>query len=118
MQSMKYEEIYTTYPVETAYRLQSVYNMTMWYKFVVTLALLSYIELHNDERPDFESRPWKEFIELANWHDSLIRDIECYESISDEEFHQIEVKAAYTQCIMMKHIAENLAKLKENTISH
>ena len=90
----------------------------MWYNFVVTLAQLSYIELHNDERPDFESRPWKEFIELANWHDSLIRDIECYESISDEEFHQIEVKAAYTQCIMMKHIAENLAKLKENTISH
>ena len=113
MQSMKYEEIYTTYTVETAYRLQSVYNMTMWYNFVVTLAQLSYIELHNDERPDFESRPWKEFIDLAYWHDSLINDIERYESISDEEFHQIEVKAAYTQCIMMKHIAENLAKLKE-----
>lgn len=113
MQSMKYEEIYTTYPVETAYQLHSMYNMMSWYAFILTLAQLSYVELHDDEIPDFESMPWKEFGELESWHNAQMIDMVQHEKMPNEKFRQIEVKAAYTQYIMMKHIAENLAKLKE-----
>lgn len=73
---------------------------------------MGYHELHN-ERANVETMPWKEFTELAYWHDSLTENPLKYETISDEEFHQIEVKAAYTQYIMMKYLAENLAKLKK-----
>lgn len=73
---------------------------------------MSYHELYGDY-PDIDTSPWNEFTELAYWHDALIHDVKRYENISDEEFHHIEVKAAYTQCIMMKQIAENLAKMKE-----
>lgn len=39
--------------------------------------------------------------------------IDTTQKMPDEKFHRIEVKAAYAQCIMMKHLAENLAKMKE-----
>ena len=55
---------------------------------------------------------WNEFIELAMWHDSLMENIEQYVNMDEETFHRIELKAAYTQCIMLSHIAENLTELK------
>ena len=115
IQSMKYEEIYTTYPVKTAYQLHSMYNMMSWYAFILTLAQLSYVELHDDEIPDFESMPWKEFGELESWHNAQIVEMAMtqYKQMSDEKVHQIEVKAAHAQYVVMKHIAENLAKMKE-----
>ena len=109
---MSYEELYSQCDPKLAYRISSILNMQAWYNYIVTCAQLAYWE-NNGQTADIKVMPWKEFIDLAYWHDSLINDIDRYESISDEEFHQIETKAAYTQYIMMKHIAENLAKLKE-----
>lgn len=118
MQSMKYEEIYTTYPVKTAYQLHSMYNMMSWYAFILTMAQLSYVELHDDEIPDFESMPWKEFIELESWHNAQMIEMVQHEQMPDEKFHQIEVKAAYAQYVVMKHIAENLAKMKKRFLDN
>ena len=120
MQSMQYEEIYTTYPVKTAYQLHSMYNMISWYAFILTMAQLSYVELHDDEIPDFESMPWKEFIELESWHNAQLIEMAMtqYKQRSDEKFHQIEVKAAYAQYVVMKHIAENLAKMKKRFLEN
>lgn len=103
---------YTDMSEETEMKLYSVCNMQAWYNLIIMLTQMSHYELHG-KAADLETMPWKEFIELAHWHDALTENPQRYETISDEEFHKIEVKAAYTQYIMMKHIAENLAKLKE-----
>ena len=48
------------------------------------------------------------------WHDSLTNDNDesYYENMTDNEFHKIECKAAYTQYIIYKYISENLRGLK------
>ena len=43
-----------------------------------------------------------------------MKDIKQYENKDDETFHRIEAKAAYTQYIILSHIAKNLEELKEN----
>lgn len=103
---------YTDMSEETEMKLYSVCNMQAWYNLIIMLTQMSHYELHG-KAADLETMPWKEFIELAHWHDALTENPQRYETISDEELHQIEVKAAYTQYIMMKHLAENLAKMKE-----
>ena len=71
----------------------------------------------------------KEFIKFADYWGW---DTESYwafdkanailDSISDnsnyDEFHRIELKAAYSQYIMLSYIAENLSDLKEKASSH
>lgn len=110
--SMAYEELYSQYNPKLAYRISSILNMQAWYNYIITCAQLAYRE-NNGQAADIKVMPWKEFIELAYWHDSLINDIEQYENMDDETFHRIEAKAAYTQYIILSHIAKNLGELKE-----
>lgn len=110
--SMAYEELYSQCETKLAYRISSILNMQAWYNYIVTCAQIAYGE-NNGQAADIKVMPWKEFIDLALWHDSLIKDIEQYEDMDDETFHRIEVKAAYTQYIMLSHIAKNLGELKE-----
>mgnify|MGYP003434088287 FL=1 len=110
--SMAYEELYSLYAPQTAYRISSILNMQAWYNYIVTCAQLAYWE-NNERAADLDTMPWKEFIELAMWHDSLANDMEQYENMDEETFHRIELKAAYTQYIMLSYIAKNLAELKE-----
>lgn len=110
--SMVYEELYSLYAPQTAYRISSILNMQAWYNYIVTCAQMSYWENYG-QAADLDTMPWKEFIELAMWHDSLVNDMEQYEDMDEEAFHRIELKAAYTQYIMLSHIAKNLAELKE-----
>ena len=110
--SMAYEELYSQCDPKLAYRISSILNMQAWYNYIVTCAQIAYWE-NNGQAADIKVMPWKEFIDLALWHDSLIKDIEQYEDMDDETFHRIEVKAAYTQYIMLSHIAKNLGELKE-----
>lgn len=114
VRTLGYGSVYTQVKMseEALMKLNHVCNMLSWYNFTITLARMSHHELYG-EYPDIDTAPWNEFTELAYWHDALIHDVTRYENISDEELNRIEVKAAYTQCIMMKHLAENLAKLKE-----
>ena len=109
--SMAYEELYSQYTPQVAYRISSILNMQAWYNYMVTCAQLAYWE-NNGQIADIKVMPWKEFIDLAYWHDSLTNDIEQYENMDDETFHRIEAKAAYTQYIMLLHIAKNLEELK------
>ena len=110
--SMAYEELYSQCDHKLAYRISSILNMQAWYNYIITCAQLAYWE-NNGQAADIKVMPWKEFIELAYWHDSLINDIEQYENMDDETFHRIEAKAAYTQYIILSHIAKNLGELKE-----
>lgn len=110
--SMAYEELYSQYDHKLAYRISSILNMQAWYNYIITCAQLAYWE-NNGQAADIKVMPWKEFIELAYWHDSLINNIEQYENMDDETFHRIEAKAAYTQYIILLHIAKNLGELKE-----
>ena len=110
--SMAYEELYSQCDHKFAYRISSILNMQAWYNYIITCAQLAYWE-NNGQAVDIKVMPWKEFIELAYWHDSLINDIEQYENMDDETFHRIEAKAAYTQYIILSHIAKNLGELKE-----
>lgn len=110
--SMAYEELYSQCDPKLAYRISSILNMQAWYNYIITCAQLAYWE-NNGQAADIKVMPWKEFIELAYWHDSLINDIEQYENMDDETFHRIEAKAAYTQYIILSHIAKNLGELKE-----
>ena len=110
--SMAYEELYSQCDHKLAYRISSILNMQAWYNYIITCAQLAYWE-NNGQAADIKIMPWKEFIELAYWHDSLINDIEQYENMDDETFHRIEAKAAYTQYIILSHIAKNLGELKE-----
>jgi hypothetical protein len=87
--------------------------MQAWYNYIITCAQLAYWE-NNSQTADINVMPWKEFIDLAYWHDSLINDIKQYENMDDETFHRIEAKAAYTQYIILSHIAKNLEELKKN----
>jgi hypothetical protein len=109
--SMAYEELYSQWEAKLAYRISSILNMQAWYNYIVTCAQIAYWE-NNGQAADIKVMPWKEFIDLALWHDSLIKDIEQYEDMDDETFHRIEVKAAYAQYIMLSHIAKNLGELK------
>lgn len=109
--SMAYEELYSQFTPQVAYRISSILNMQAWYNYIVTCAQLAYWE-NNGQAADIKVMPWKEFIDLAYWHDSLTNDIEQYENMNDETFHRIEAKAAYTQYIMLSHIAKNLEELK------
>lgn len=109
--SMAYEELYSQYTPQVAYRISSILNMQAWYNYMVTCAQLAYWE-NNGQAADIKVMPWKEFIDLAYWHDSLTNDIEQYENMDDETFHRIEAKAAYTQYIMLLQIAKNLEELK------
>jgi hypothetical protein len=109
---MAYEELYSVCDPQVAYRISSILNMQAWYNYIVTCAKIAYWE-NNGQAADIKVMPWKEFIDLAVWHDSLTNDIEQYENMDDETFHRIEVKAAYTQYIMLLHIAKNLGELKE-----
>lgn len=109
--SMAYEELYSQYTPQVAYRISSILNMQAWYNYMVTCAQLAYWE-NNGQTADIKVMPWKEFIDLAYWHDSLTNDIEQYENMDDETFHRIEAKAAYTQYIILLHIAKNLEELK------
>lgn len=110
--SMAYEDLYSQCDPKLAYRISSILNMQSWYNYIITCAQLAYWE-NNGQAADIKVMPWKEFIDLALWHDSLINDIDQYEDMDDETFHRIEVKAAYTQYIMLSHIAKNLGELKE-----
>ena len=110
--SMAYEELYSQCDPKLAYRISSILNMQAWYNYIITCAQLAYWE-NNGQAADIKVMPWKEFIDLAYWHDSLINDIEQYENMDDETFHRIEAKAAYTQYIILSHIAKNLGELKE-----
>ncbi len=110
--SMAYEELYSQCDHKLAYRISSILNMQAWYNYIITCAQLAYWE-NNGQAADIKIMPWKEFIELAYWHDSLINDIEQYENMDDETFHRIEAKAAYTQYVILSHIAKNLGELKE-----
>ena len=110
--SMAYEELYSQCDHKLAYRISSILNMQAWYNYIITCAQLAYWE-NNGQAADIKVMPWKEFIDLAYWHDSLINDIEQYENMDDETFHRIEAKAAYTQYIILSHIAKNLGELKE-----
>lgn len=110
--SMAYEELYSQRDPKLAYRISSILNMQAWYNYIITCAQLAYWE-NNGQAADIKVMPWKEFIDLAYWHDSLINDIEQYENMDDETFHRIEAKAAYTQYIILSHIAKNLGELKE-----
>lgn len=109
--SMAYEELYSQFTPQVAYRISSILNMQAWYNYIVTCAQLAYWE-NNGQAADIKVMPWKEFIDLAYWHDSLTNDIEQYENMNDETFHRIEAKAAYTQYITLSHIAKNLEELK------
>lgn len=111
--SMMYKTIYADMPPKVAYRISSVLNMKSWFNYLIILAQQAYMENHGG-RPDLDSMPWKEFIELAMWHDSLTNDNDesYYENMTDNEFHKIECKAAYTQYIIYKYISENLRGLK------
>lgn len=109
--SMAYEELYSQYTPQVAYRISSILNMQAWYNYIVTCAQLAYWE-NNGQAADIKVMPWKEFIDLAYWHDSLTNNIEQYENMDDETFHRIEAKAAYTQYIILLHIAKNLEELK------
>ena len=110
--SMAYEELYSRCAPKLAYRISSILNMQAWYNYIITCAQLAYWE-NNSQTADINVMPWKEFIDLAYWHDSLINDIKQYENMDDETFHRIEAKAAYTQYIILSHIAKNLEELKE-----
>ena len=110
--SMAYEELYSQCDPKLAYRISSILNMQAWYNYIITCAQLAYWE-NNGQVADINVMPWKEFIDLAHWHDSLINDIEQYENMDDVTFHRIEAKAAYTQYIILSHIAKNLGELKE-----
>ena len=110
--SMAYEELYSQCVRKLAYRISSILNMQAWYNYFITCAQLAYWE-NNGQAADIKVMPWKEFIDLAYWHDSLTNDIEQYENMDDETFHRIEAKAAYTQYIILSHIAKNLKELKE-----
>ena len=110
--SMAYEELYSRCDPKLAYRISSISNMQAWYNYIITCAQLAYWE-NNSQTADINVMPWKEFIDLAYWHDSLINDIKQYENMDDETFHRIEAKAAYTQYIILSHIAKNLEELKE-----
>ena len=110
--SMAYEELYSQCVPKLAYRISSILNMQAWYNYFITCAQLAYWE-NNGQAADIKVMPWKEFIDLAYWHDSLTNDIEQYENMDDETFHRIEAKAAYTQYIILSHIAKNLKELKE-----
>ena len=110
--SMAYEELYSQCEAKLAYRISSILNMQAWYNYIVTCAQIAYWE-NNGQAADIKVMPWKEFIELAYWHESIIKDIEQYENMEDETFHRIEAKAAYTQYIILSHIAKNLGELKE-----
>ena len=110
--SMAYEELYSQCDHKLAYRISSILNMQAWYNYIITCAQLAYWE-NNGQAADIKIMPWKEFIELAYWHDSLINDIDQYENMDDETFHRIEAKAAYTQYVILSHIAKNLGELKE-----
>ena len=112
--SMAYDELFSHFSPQTAYRISSVLNMQVWYNYIVTCAQISHWE-NNEQAPDLEAMPWKEFIELASWHDSLTSDIKQYEKMDEETFHRIEVKAAYTQYIMLSQIAKNLAEVKKKS---
>ena len=109
--SMAYEELFSNYSPQIAYRVSSILNMQAWYNYIVTSAKQSYWENYGIA-PNLKEKPWNEFIELAMWHDSLMENIEQYVNMDEETFHRIELKAAYTQCIMLSHIAENLTELK------
>ncbi len=109
--SMAYEELYSQFTPQVAYRISSILNMQAWYNYIVTCTQLAYWE-NNGQAADIKVMPWKEFIDLAYWHDSLTNDIEQYENMDDETFYRIEAKAAYTQYIMLSHIAKNLEELK------
>lgn len=62
------------------HKLYSVYNMQSWYNLIIMLAQMGYHELHN-ERANVETMPWKEFTELAYWHDSLTENPLKYETM-------------------------------------
>ena len=110
--SILYEDLYSNYPPKTAYRLSSVLNMQVWYNYIITCAQLAYWENYG-QYANLETESWKEFIELAYWHDSLMNILDDIIEMDDEEFHSIELKAAYSQYIMLSYIAENLSDLKE-----
>lgn len=110
--SMAYDKLYSEFAPQVAYRISSILNMQAWYNYIVTCAQIAYWE-NNGQAADIKIMPWKEFIDLALWHDSLVNDIKQYENMDDETFHRIELKAAYTQYIMLSHIAKNLGELKE-----
>ena len=112
--SMLYEDLYSKTPPKTAYRLSSVLNMQVWYNYIITCAQLAYWENHGNYA-NLETEPWKEFIELAYWHDSLMNILDDIVEMNDDEFHRIELKAAYSQYIMLSYIADNLSDLKEKT---
>lgn len=115
--SMSYEDLFSKYPPQTAYRLSTLQNMAAWYNLIVTSAKMAYWENHG-QSPDFETMPWKEFLELAMWHDALMENLNEYENMEDEEFYRIELKAAYAQNIMLSHIAKNLSELKRKSGRH
>ena len=110
--SMAYDKLYSEFAPQVAYRISSILNMQAWYNYIVTCAQIAYWE-NNGQAADIKIMPWKEFIDLALWHDSLVNEIKQYENMDDETFHRIELKAAYTQYIMLSHIAKNLGELKE-----
>ena len=114
-----YLTLVSTHSPITAYRICSVLNMQVWYNYIVFLTQIAY-GINNSVDPNPNEQPWKEFIELAYWHDSLTENLEAYETMSDEDFEQIEQKAAYTQYIMLSNMAKNIAefKEKETIISH
>lgn len=113
--SMAYDQLYSLYDTKMAYRISSILNMQVWYNYLVTCDQIAYWE-NNNLPPDPNAMPWKEFTDLALWHDSLIDDIEQYENMDDKTFHSIEVTAAYTQYILLSHIAKTLGELKANRI--
>ena len=115
--SMLYEDLYSKTPPKTAYRVSAILNMQVWYNYIITCAQLAYWENHG-EYANLETEPWKEFIELAYWHDSLMNILDDIVEMNDDEFHRIELKAAYSQYIMLSYIAENLSDLKERSKSH
>lgn len=107
-----YEELFPRFAPQAAYRVSSVVNMQAWYNYLIICAQMSYWENHG-QYPDIEAMPWKELVELAPWHDELTDRLEEIEGMTEEEYHQIELKAAYTQYRILSHIAENLSRIKE-----
>ena len=105
------ESAYAEVPPAVAYRECLVLNMQSWFIYFVTCAEVSYRENYGlNVNPELD--PWKEIYELAKWHDSLTQNISIYSTMPEAEFAKIELKAAYAQCMLLEHLAENLAQLK------
>lgn len=110
-----YGELFSEFSPEIAYKVSSVINMKAWYIFLLVIADESYIERYS-QYPDNEEMPWKEINELAMWHDSITGNLKKYKKMTEEDFQKIELKAAYTQYILLSHISDNLSENKSENV--